>query len=109
MKYLAAFLIAIGLIAHNPASAETLEFLESKETRVEQCYMAEKRGIPLGASETLKRAGKPIKESFLVSRGDFGVWYGTGDASLWRIYEFYNEPKPLFGFDVSCWYRPLEE
>ena len=109
MKYLAALLIGIGLIAYNPAFAETLEFLDSKETRVEDCYKAAKRGIPIGASETLKRAGKPIRESFLVSRGDWGPWYGTGDASLWRIYQLYIEPRPIYGYSVSCWYRPLEE
>lgn len=109
MKYLAALLIGIGLLAHNPASAEKLEFRDSKETRVEDCYTAAKRGIPIGASETLKRAGKPIQESFLVSKGDFGVWYGTGDPSLWRIYQLYIEPMPIYGYNVSCWYWPLEE
>ena len=109
MKYLAALLIGIGLLAHNPASAEKLEFFfQDEETRVEDCYKAAKRGIPIGAKKTLERTGKPIEEHFLVNRGDFGVWDGTGNTALWRIYHLEINPKP-FGWIVSCRYKPLEE
>ena len=103
-RYIAAIAIGIGLMAHSSASAEKLEFINSKETRVEHCYEAAKKGIQIGVSQPIpKPGGQAVWNSFLVSRGDFGVWYGTGDPSLWRIYQLYIEPKPIYGYSVSCW------
>ena len=104
MKYLAALLIGIGLLAQNPASAETLKYaLEFKwfeETRVKHCYKAAKTGIPIDAPKN--------RQLFLVSREDFGVWDGTGDTAPWRIYQFRFKEYNMFGYRVSCFFRPLD-
>jgi len=88
MKYLAALLICIGFLAHNPASAERLEFLPLLPmlAPMEECIEASERGLQLE------------ERKFLIRGIKMGV--------TWRIYEIsFNQHSS--GPVVSCGYRDL--
>ena len=73
MKYLAALLIGIGLIAHNPASAETLQFGPKKHIGMEVCLVAEAEGVSLKVEADKRR------RQFLIKDVRMGA--------SWQIYE----------------------
>ena len=77
MKYLAALLIGIGLIAHNPASAETLEFGPRNHIGMEVCLVAEAEGVSL-AVEADKR-----RRQFLIKDVRMGA--------SWQVYEISSD------------------
>ena len=91
MKYLAALFIGIGLLAHNPASAETLKFGDYNEyvaAPMEECIEASERGLQLE------------ERKFLIRGIKMGV--------TWRLYEiFYYEAMYEPAVGVSCGYRDL--
>ena len=88
MKYLAALLIGIGLLAHNPASAEEMKFGEWVHAPMEECIEASERGLQLE------------ERKFLIRGIKMGV--------TWRLYEiFYYEAMYEPAVGVSCGYRDL--
>ena len=97
MKYLAALLIGIGLLAHNPAFAERLKFEYASGIRMEACVRAATDGFELALEDRM--------QSRMFLKGP----YKTDDRKnkYWKIYEIRTEwdgPDPI----VSCTERPSE-
>ena len=92
MKYLAALFIGIGLLAHNPASAEELKFGPKKHIGMEVCLVAKAEGVllPVEADKT--------RRQFLIKDVRMGA--------SWQVYEISSEVWSR-GFYVSCTVRDL--
>jgi hypothetical protein len=96
MKYLAAFVIGVGLIAHNPVSAENIEFGIITDAPLEDCVKASRIGVSLGGTkgETDKR--------FLVNKGEWGPFWKPHE--IWRIYEM-RMSGSVMSFEIECFVR----
>ena len=99
MKYLAALLIGIGLLAHNPASAEKLKFGEYNAAPMKECLEAAERGFQVCEKHDVGEAyPRFTRQSFLIS----GIKMGVN----WRIYEIFYY-KNRGGPEVECYYVDL--
>ena len=75
MKYLAALVVGIGLMAHNSASAETLDFGPPQDVPMELCIKAAKAGFKL-QEDINETSGK---QRFLIKR--------IAETWSWQVYE----------------------
>ena len=100
MKYLAALLIGIGLLAHNPASAEKLKFGELVAAPMKECLEAAKRGFQVHEKHDLSEETgvRVTMQKFLIS----GIKMGVN----WRIYEIFYYQN-VGGPEVECYYVDL--
>ena len=96
MKYLAALLIGIGLLAHNPAFAERLKFEYASGIRMEACVRAATDGFELALEDRMQ------SRMFLE-----GPFRDENSKEYWQIFEIrtdWDGPDPI----VSCTVRPSE-
>ena len=100
MKYLAALLIGIGLLAHNPASAEKLKFGEYNAAPMKECLEAAERGFQVHEKHEVseERGITFTMQKFLIS----GIKMGVN----WRIYEIFYYQN-VGGVEVECHYVDL--
>ena len=99
MKYLAAFVIGVGLMAHSPAFAERLKFTKGGPAPMEECIEASKVGYELWNFVSVD--GDVTSKRYLVRGLKMGL--------PWRVYTmtyFYANPNE---FDVMCSYRTGEK
>jgi len=99
MKYLATFVIGIGLMVHSPASAEKLKFNKGDIAPMEECIEASKVGYEVANFVSVD--GDASSKRYLVRGLKMGV--------LWRVYTITYVRQQAGGFLINCHYRTGEK
>ena len=99
-RYIAALTIGIGLMAHSPAFAEGLKFLEGQDAPMEECIEASKVGYEV--YNFVSDNGHVRQKRYLVRGLKMGV--------PWRVYTLnYFFQQVTDAISISCDYRTGEK
>ena len=99
MKYLAAFVIGVGLMAHSPAFAERLKFTKGGPAPMEECIEASKVGYELWNFVSVD--GDVTSKRYLVR--------GLKMEVPWSVYTINYVSQETGDVLISCYSRTGEK